>query len=139
MSSLRFVVLTLIATPFISTGAVASDLPLQIGTYRRGVSHSIAIFNKGSRICYQGTSNYGSTIASIKQDSKTQGGYRIYGMSGILIKQNGMNNILFGSDNNLSSMKLDLEYVIESSTLMKKCLGTKKDFYKTEPDKMRYR
>ena len=139
MNLLPIVILTLITVPFVSTIDVAADLPLQVGTYRRGISQSITIFANGSRICYLGTSNRGSTIASIKEDSKIRGEYRIYGMSGILINQNGTNSILFGSDNSLRSMDLDLKYMVQPGTSAKECLRTKKDFYKTESNDVRRR
>jgi len=108
--------------------AFASPLPLQEGIYHSGGSSYIQIAVEGERLCFQGYSGRGSTVASITADPSLEGFYRINGWTETVLHQQDLKTLLFGSTNNLLPYKADYDFPQEISDSLQQCLESNVPF-----------
>lgn len=119
-----------IAVPFwLAFSPLAQAMPLQPGAYSWG-SKYIQIAQKGDRWCYQGFVARATSIASITPDPEHSGLYQLTGMKNAVLRQDKLDQISYGSQENLLPYKADPEFGTELTAEMQQCLNSEKPYYK---------
>lgn len=115
-----------------TSAAIASGLPLQVGSYRLGANNYIQIAQKGDRLCYQGFSNRGSSVGSITPDPTLQDFSRISGFNDAVLYQPDLETLLFGPIHQLAKYTADYNVSRNISPTLQQCLDANGSFSKLE-------
>jgi hypothetical protein len=112
----------------------ASSQPLKPGFYFRG-SIGIQIAIKGNRICYEGMSRYGRTVASVIRDPKYLGFYKLESLKKkanspepFYLMQLTSDASHYGDFMGLSSIEVDRSGGNTNSKEMQRCLKSNRTF-----------
>lgn len=104
-------------------------LPLQEGIYYGGGTRYIQIAQKNNKICYQGFSKNGTSVASVEPDRDRPGFYVINGFDGTVLFQRDRETLQFGAVNRLASYSLDSQISGELDATLEKCLNSDRPFF----------
>lgn len=126
--STNFMTVVAVVVSSISLPALATPLPLQVGTYYGGGSRYIQIAAKGERLCFHGFGTRGATVASITPDPSLEGFYRIHGRIDAALYQQDLKILLFGGTNNLLPYEADYNLSRDIGDSLQNCLESDAPF-----------
>jgi hypothetical protein len=105
--------------------SVSAQIPLRTGSYHLPTYNYIKIFGSKGNFCYFGTSKHGTTISSLRRDSKKSNIYKVYKFGDTSIVQKSPQVLSFGG----SEYTFEGEYKnSELSAKEKACLKAKGNY-----------